>query len=225
MKIDWRIELPNWIVIAAMFLLAAIAWPSAPDRMPIHWNAAGAVNGYGGRFEGLMLIPLVTTGIYLLLLLVPRIDPGRANYAQFASAYNVCRLAVLAFLGAFYALIIFLVRGHAVDVARGASVLIGGQLIVIGSQLGKVRPNWFFGIRTPWTLSSKLAWNKTHRLGGWMLMAGGVVMIASTALPAPWNVAASTGGLLVIGALLFIYSYFVWRSDPDKIPPAGTMPA
>ncbi len=225
MKIDWRTELPQWIVIVAMFLLAALSWPSAPDRIPVHWNAAGAVDRYGGKFEGLLLMPLVASGVYLLMIFLPRFDPGRANYAQFAGAYNIIRLAIVTVLAAVYTLMILLVRGHPVDMSSAVNVLIGGLMIVLGSLMGKVRPNWFVGIRTPWTLSSKLAWNKTHRLGGWLLMIAGLVMIASTGLPAPRNVIISSGTIFAIVAFLFIYSYFVWRADPDKVPPSGTMPA
>ncbi len=221
MKIDRRTEVPQWILIAAMLLIATIVWPSAPDRIPVHWNAYGAADRFGGKFEGLLLMPLLSIGIYLLLLLLPRIDPRRANYAQFAGAYNVLRIAILTFLAAVYFLIILLIEGHKVDVSSAVSALVGGLLIVIGSQLGKVRPNWFVGIRTPWTLSSKLAWNKTHRLGGWLFMLAGIVMIASIAAPAPWSLALSMGTIFTVAAFMLVYSYFVWRSDPDKSSPTG----
>jgi uncharacterized membrane protein len=224
MKIDWRKELPHWFVIAAMFLLAAQTWPSVPNRIPVHWNMVGAVDGYGGKFEGLLGLPLVAVGMYLFMLVLPRFDPGRANYAQFAGAYDTIRFAILAVFAAVYSLTVFSVRGNPVDMSA-INVLIGGLMIVIGSLMGKVRPNWFVGIRTPWTLSSKLAWNKTHRLGGWLLMVAGLVMIATAVMPAPWKVIVSSGTILAIVAFLFVYSYFVWRGDPDKVPPAGTMPA
>jgi len=70
MKLSLRTELPQWIVIGAMFFAAAICWPYAPDRMPVHWNLAGEIDGYGGKFIGLLLLPLTLLGIYFLMLFV-----------------------------------------------------------------------------------------------------------------------------------------------------------
>ena len=84
MKPDWRIEGAQIAILVAMFALAIVTWPTAPEQIPVHWNAAGEVDRYGGKFEGLLLLPLMATGPYLLLRFLPRIDPGRANYALFA---------------------------------------------------------------------------------------------------------------------------------------------
>ena len=90
--------------------------------------------------------------------------------------------------------------------------------------MGKIRPNWFVGIRTPWTLSSELSWTKTHRLGGRLFVLVGIAPLAS-------GFVGSTRGLLfglavVTGCVLWLllYSYLVWRTDPEKISPSGTSP-
>ena len=87
MKTGWRLETPQIVLIALMFAAAAVAWPMAPDRIPVHWNAAGAIDRYGGRFEGLLLLPLMALGLYLLMRFLPNLDPGRANYARFGGVY------------------------------------------------------------------------------------------------------------------------------------------
>ena len=87
MRASLRTELPHLAVIAAMFVLAAATWSAAPDRIPVHWDLAGRVNRCGGKFEGLLLMPLLTLGIYLLFLVAPRFDLGRANYARFWRPY------------------------------------------------------------------------------------------------------------------------------------------
>ena len=76
---NWRSDWPQWIILAGMFLAGAIAWPRVPDQIPVHWNINGEVDRYGGRFEGVWLLPLVALGIYFLLRVIPRFDPGRAN--------------------------------------------------------------------------------------------------------------------------------------------------
>lgn len=77
MKTSVRFELPQWLILAGVFIASLIAWSSAADRVPVHWGLNGDVDRYGGKFEGLLLLPLIATGTYVLLLLLPRIDPGR----------------------------------------------------------------------------------------------------------------------------------------------------
>jgi len=222
MKISWRTELPLWLLILAMFALALSAWPSSPDRIPVHWGLHGQVDRYGGRFEGLLLFPLVTVALYLVTLALPRIDPGRLNYARFAGAYTVVRFGLIGFMAAVYGLMQIQIRGHQIDVEHALFVLVGILFSLLGTVMGKIRPNWFFGIRTPWTLSSKASWIRTHRLGGWVFLMGGIAMIVTSMIPA-----ARISVLVAFGAGLVwtvIYSYLVWRKDPERIPPTGTAP-
>jgi uncharacterized membrane protein len=225
MKLSWRTEWPHWLLLAVMFALAASTWGSAPDRIPVHWNIAGHVDRWGGRFEGLLAIPLLALGIYVLMIVLPRFDPGRANYDAFAGAYSTLRLGILVVMAALYAFILLWVRGVHVSIEVWVPLIVGGLFIVIGNLLGKVRPNWFVGIRTPWTLSSKLAWTHTHRAGGWLFVVMGVLMIACAVVRTAWAVwvTLGAGGAGVLA--LVVYSYLVWRRDPDKTPPAGTQPA
>jgi uncharacterized membrane protein len=225
MKIHWRTELPHWALLILLFLLAAAAWGTAPDRVPVHWNLAGQPDRWGGRFEGLLAVPFEALGLYLLLLLLPRVDPGRANYSTFASAYASVRLLVLLFFAGLEVTLALASRGEPVNVAVIAPLMFGGLLVLIGNQMGKLRPNWFIGIRTPWTLSSKESWTRTHRVGGWLLIASGLLVMGCAVFRRP---AYQIGVAIVCGAFvvyLIVHSYVVWKHDPDKTPPAGTLPA
>lgn len=214
MRVTWRTEWPHWVLLTLLVLILALA---PVDMVAIHWNLAGRADGFANKW----LVLTMVGGLYLLLLGLPRLDPGRANYAQFAGAYAVIRFAVLAVL-------VVLVGSAAVG-ARSKElpqIVIGALLLVIGSVLGKIRPNWFVGIRTPWTLASKRAWLKTHRLGGWLFMAWGLVeILAGLLLPTGRGVTVTVVGAGVVVAILVVYSYLVWRSDPDKLPAVGTSPA
>lgn len=225
MKVNWRVELPQLALIAVMFVLAALIWPSAPDRIPIHWNAAGEVDGYGGKAEGLLLLPATALGLYLLLLFLPRADPGRANYLQFAGVYALIRIAVLVLLAAIYGFVLLWIRGVEVDMARLPFILIGGLFLVLGNAMGKIRPNWFVGVRTPWTLSSKRSWVKTHRLAGWLFVLVGLIFLGAAVVGDGslmlWLILGSLG---VMTLALVVYSYLVWRDDPEKTPPSSTLP-
>jgi uncharacterized membrane protein len=68
----WKADAVALGMIAAMFVLAAVMWSVAPDQIPVHWNWAGQPDRFGGRFEGLLGLPLAAAGIYALLLFLPR---------------------------------------------------------------------------------------------------------------------------------------------------------
>lgn len=225
MRISWRTEWPFWLLLACMFALAAAIWGAAPDRIPVHWGFGGHADRWGGKFEGLLLLPIVGLGLYVLLLLIPRIDPGRANYESFASAYLTLRLLVLIVTAAFQVITVLAALGRHVDMAAAVPLVVGGLLVVIGNLLGKVRPNWFVGIRTPWTLSSKESWARTHHAGGWLFIVFGLLLMAFALIRSAWFLAVV--GAVIAGGLLGLvaYSYVVWKNDPDKVPPAGTTPA
>ena len=226
MKTTWKNEWPHWMLLAVMFALAAWMWPLTGDKIPVHWNGSGEIDRYGGKIEGLLLLPLISLGVYGLLLVVPRLDPGRANYAQFAKSYHAIRLSVIALNFAVYCAILLATAGYRFDMPGVISVLTGASFIVLGGVMGKIRPNWFVGIRTPWTISSKTAWVKTHRVGGWTFIALGVVQIAAGMLFSSPSALFLTM-LLILSATvgLSLYSYLVWRNADDKVPPAGTLPA
>ena len=224
MDIDRRLELLHRIVIGAMFTLAGVLWPIAPDRLPVHWNLRGEVDGWGGKFEGLMLLPLTTLGIYLLLLLLPRVDPRAASYARFAGAYAALRLALTLFFAAIYAITLLASFDGPVDVGLLVSLLAGALFVAIGLVLPRVQPNFFAGIRTPWTLSSRLAWEKTHRVGRWVFIATGLAVALTGILRAEWALIAMLVIMLGGTLALVVYSYFVWRDDPDKVRWNGQSP-
>jgi uncharacterized membrane protein len=216
MRVSWRSELPMWLLIGAQFLLAAGSWPDSPDSVPTRWALDGNVDGYGDRFQGLLLLPLVSLGLYLALLFAPQVGPRRENYPHFAGSYTLLRFAVLALMTAMYGMIQLAMRGYPVPVTRVIPLSIGALFLVIGSQMGRLRPNWFAGPRSPWTLSSELSWYRTNRLAGWLLIAAGAMLLLAGLLGSALLMAATVAAT-VLGALGLIgYSYRVWAADPNK---------
>ncbi|MGD9722154.1 MAG: SdpI family protein [Pirellulales bacterium] len=224
MKFSWRVEIVQWLILAAMFLVAAAAWSHVPDRIPIHWNLRGEVDGYGGRFAGLLLLPVVALGMYALLLIVPRFDPGYANYQTFAGAYRTIRIVILLVLAGIYGITVVVALGYRIDVSRAIGLAMAAMFVVLGNLLGKIRPNWFVGVRTPWTLSSKLSWTKTHRLAGWLFIVDGLFMALWGVLQQQWAFVLAMAVMAATTIWMVIYSYLVYRTDPDRIRPAGTSP-
>jgi uncharacterized membrane protein len=225
MRMTWRSELPSWLLLGGMLFLAAITWPAAPERIPSHWNGAGEVDRYGGKLEGLLLLPALSLGVYLLFLALPRVDPGRANYERFAGAYSVIKIATIVVLAVLYGILHVALRGHPVNMSIVTALIAGGAFIVLGDVMGKTRPNWFVGIRTPWTLSSKMSWSKTHRVGGWLLIVAGLGLLLIGLVRPEWGPGAILMASIALVVWAFVYSYLIWRHDPDRVPPAGTLPS
>jgi uncharacterized membrane protein len=215
MRVSWKTEAPQWLLLAACLGTAFAVWQSSPDVVPVHWGASGRVDRYGGRHE-LLILPAIAVGVYVLLLVLPRLDPRRAAYARFAGAYTALRVSVLVLLTALYAVIAFGSRDASFNPIASVACLIGAFFIVLGAVLGRLQPNFFAGIRTPWTLTSDRSWTLTHRAGGWVFAALGAVTVVC-AFVAPGSVMALLAGGSVAAAVgLAAYSYFVWRDDVDR---------
>lgn len=225
MRTSWKTELPQLAIIAALFAWSALLWPSAPESLPVHFDLSGNVDRMGSKLEGLFAVPTVTLVVYLVLRFLPRLDPARANYASFAGAYSTLRLALVVMLALVDVAILLPLVGVPVDQAAALRLLVGGLLFVFGGVMGKIRPNWFVGIRTPWTLASKESWVKTHRVGGWTFMLSGLGFIASLALPTTPALIVSFGVMAIGLVWIVLYSYLVWKRDPVRFPAIRSRPA
>src|SRR5262245_8798947 len=128
------------VLLAAMFLWAALGWGSAPDRFPVHWGLSGEADRFGGRFEGMLGPPILGLLLYLALLFLPRIDPGRANYENFRAAYATVRVALVAMIAGVYGVMQHAARSGGPGGASAVPFILGGLFLVLGNILGKVRP-------------------------------------------------------------------------------------
>lgn len=215
MKINWRTEAIPVILIAGMFILSAFVWPEAPDRIPTHWNASGEADSYSGKFLGLFMLPLISLSLYPLFFILPKIDPRRGNYMLFWSKYILIRTIIITVFAAIHVFVCLWALDHEVNMATAMTMIIGFLFIFLGNYMGKVRPNWFVGIRTPWTLSSEESWNKTHRLGGWAFVLSGLALIITGIINADLAIYAVYGSVGAILVIPIVYSYLVWRKDPS----------
>jgi uncharacterized membrane protein len=200
------------ICAAVAFGMGILALPFLPAQVPSHWNIAGEVDGYSSPLTAALLTPALILALAVILPRLPKIDPRRENYAQFQGTYALTINAIALFLTALHLLTLAFALGAGFDLARLVFLGLGLLIAVIGNELGRVQPNYFMGIRTPWTLADDEVWRRTHRLGGRLLaVAGALTALAALLLPLP--VAAPLGLAFILGAAAFAvwYSYHVWR--------------
>jgi uncharacterized membrane protein len=124
-----------------------------------------------------------------------------------------------------YVTVVAAALGRRVDVTMVVCLLAGALLMVTGNLMGKIRPNWFIGVRTPWTLSSRMSWNKTHRLAGWLFMAMGLAVAGAGVAQTAWMLGVTLGVFAACLVWMAVYSYLVYRRDPERVSPAGVTPA
>ena len=213
MKFTWKTEIIPILLVVISIILGCYFYSVFPDQVPMHWNINGEVDGWGSAFSGAFILPIILFGIYFLFVLIPLIDPKKEKYQQFEKVYRVFRLLIMLVMFAVYLIASDNALGYAIRVEIWIPVIIGLLFLVMGNYFGKIKPNWFMGIRTPWTLSNEEVWNKTHRLGGKLFMVLGLFMI-STPL---WQTKSATMFWLVMVPVLLvtivpiIYSYIIYR--------------
>jgi uncharacterized membrane protein len=207
------------VSVIATLGLAAVAWVQLPAdaQVPIHWGVDGQPNGYASKTFGLLFGPILTAGMGALFYFLPRFEPRTRNLARSGPAYTRVVVAVLALMVLVQLIVVAAALGRPVDITAVLSVGIGILFIVIGNVLGKVRSNFMFGVRTPWTLSSDLAWNRTHRLVGRLFILLGVAVIPAGVIGGGWPFfVVMMGGIVAILVAAFAYSYRVWKADPER---------
>jgi len=154
------------LVILASFAAAFYFYPQLPGKVASHWNASGEVDGYMSKFWGTFLMPGVMAGMLLVFWLIPKIDPRKQNIREFFDTFQTFTASIFLFFGYVYALAIWWNLDGRFNLAKFLVPAMAALFYFIGDLVGKARPNWFIGIRTPWTLENETVWNTTHALGG-----------------------------------------------------------
>lgn len=208
----------RWLGYAvALVAGAASAWayPRLPPRVATHWGLTGEPDGYSSKLVAAVLLPLIILALRGLLNLLPRIDPKGENYRKFESTYWLIFNGVILFMGVLHLAMLAFGLGAPVRMDRVVAAGMGVLFIVIGNYLARVEPNWFVGIRTPWTLSSEPVWRRTHRVGGWIFVVGGVLIVLTLFVPAGTVMPILLGTIGVVAVVPVVLSYLWWRRERE----------
>ena len=212
MKRQFLIETIILVMLGLQCITSFLLYPSLPDRLPTHWNIHGQVNGTMPKMQGLLVTLGINLGLYVLLLAIPYLDPKR-KIEQFRNTYGWIRLSVHIFMALLFLAIMAYPLGYRIPMDRIVPALVSILIIILGNFMGKMRPNYFVGIRTPWTLESPVVWQKTHRISGPIWVAAGLLGLAGSLLGGFWAF-----GLLIFPLMLAVvfsigYSWYAFKIE------------
>jgi uncharacterized membrane protein len=196
------------ILTAAALLYAWLLYPALPDRIPIHWNIYGQVDGWADKRVAIYLMPGMMALLVGMLVALPWLSPSNFAIEPFRGTFNTLMLLGTALMGFIHVVMLRAALHPEMDSGR---VLVSGFFLffaLMGSGLGKVRRNFWIGIRTPWTLASDAVWNATHRLAALVLVATGILGALGMWLGVP---VAFCFTLLLLAPLVPIF-YSLWLS-------------
>src|SRR5216117_1874819 len=210
----------RWFGLMVAFLAVALsicAHPQLPPTVATHWNLNGTPDGYSSRLWALAIIPVMLVIMTVIFNVLPKIDPRHENYVKFLSSYWLIANAVIVFLLVAHGLIIAAGLGFSIKIDRLMPLGIGLLFVFLGNFLTRVEPNWFVGIRTPWTLSSDTVWRKTHRTGGWLMVLGGFVLaVGAFILPHGAFLPLFVTTIVIVALIPIVQSYVLWKREQGR---------
>lgn len=210
-------EIPLLAVVLLPFIYISLIWHTLPESVPIHWNIHGAPDGYGSKMTLLVLSGLLPVFTYVIFSILPVIDPKR-QINSMGSKYYALKFIVTLLMSALAILIIYMSGNKNTGEQSLIFLLLGVFYTVLGNYFKTIKPNYFIGIRTPWTLENENVWKKTHVLAGKWWFAGGLVVIISTLVLNEQMISIAFIAITVIIAVVpAVYSYILYRRENKVI--------
>ena len=198
-------------LILASLAASIVAYPHLPTEIATHWGMQLQPDGYSDRSAIFWLGPGVLCAVALFTRFGPWLSPTRFNVDCFDATWQRLMFLIFSFLSTVFAIVLWSALGHAFNVSR----VLGGAfclfIVLFANLLGKIRPNFFLGIRTPWTLASERVWIATHRLAAWVVALSGVCGFALVFAGRPqWSPAPFLLAIALSGA----YSLLLYKRLP-----------
>ena len=211
-KMKLKNELPLIAIVLIPFVFLAYIWNDLPQKVPIHWNINGEIDRFGNKLE-LILIPLLFPLMtYLIFLVVPKIDPKQQINKFGSKKYQNLKTLIIVFMSILAVLMIYMAKNQSLANVNLIVLPIGVLYIILGNYFKTIKANYFIGIRTPWTLENETVWKETHKLGGKLWFAGGLVIVMSSLLfenKANLIVFMMVTGIIII--IPIVYSYLKFK--------------
>jgi uncharacterized membrane protein len=217
----------NWVQIVILvvpFVVIAHYWDRFPAKVAVHWGFDGRPNGWGTKATGLLAVPFISIGMAILLGWIPALDPRLRRNAE-SSGRTVAlivalRYIITAMMASGSLIIAAEALGHHLNLSRAVANVVILLFLVMGNYMGNVRPNYFAGIRTPWTLENDEVWKATHRLAGRMLVFGCLALLVLQFFVSLSVLMPIVIGFVIATALVAVaYSWWLYRGTRPAPPP------
>ena len=211
MKLTFKKELPLIGIVLAPFIYLAIIWNTLPEEVPTHWNIKGEVDKWGDKYSLIALLFLLPVVTYVLMIVVPKIDPKK-KIEQMGGKYYQLKFILVLFMSMLAFIILHLTQNPSVSSANLIAIPLGILFIALGNYFKVIQPNYFIGIKTPWTLENKEVWKSTHIFAGKLFITGGLlIVLGSLTLDKSIFIYIVITIIAVITLVPVAYSYFKFK--------------
>ena len=207
-------EIPFIAIALLPFVYLAYIWNELPKEVPMHWNASGEIDRWGDNSELFMMIFMLTGITYLIFLVIPYIDP-KQKLQNMGNKLNNLRMILGLFMSALAIYILFSVQQKTSNPVL-IFPLVGLLFAFLGNYFKTIKPNYFIGIKTPWTLENEEVWKKTHLLGGKLWFVGGLLMALTFVLPNNIQIYTFLTIVGVITIVPIVYSYLEFKKIKNQ---------
>lgn len=205
---DWLLL----ILVAFTFMISFYLSPQLPSLVPTHWDFQGQINGWGPKWVNLYLVPTISLAVLLLMSFIPLLDPLKKNYHDFSRQYQAFKALLVGMFIILYLIIIYASLNPDTNFFQFIFPVVFGLFFMgIGWLLPSLKPNWFIGIRSPWTISDPLVWEKTHDLGGKLFIGTGILTILTSLIDPKLSFKVFMILILVSAFGSIAYSFVVWH--------------
>lgn len=199
----------TWLVTGIALALAIAGLFVLPEVIPVHFGPSGEPDNWGSRWF-MFLYPVVMIFVNGMAKPMKKLDPKNANYAHFDKYYDVFFLGFSLFFLAVELSNMAIALGIPVNVGTIICFVTGVLMAFIGNMLPKIKQNFFFGIKVPWTISDEEIWFKTHRLAGKTFALGGIAMMLGAFIPGNVKIYILLSAVLVMTLLPLVYSVIIY---------------
>jgi uncharacterized membrane protein len=210
-------KLMIWPVLLAPVIYLAVIWSSLPARVAVHFDITGTPDRFGPKSEtaiAVAIITIISIAMYLFLPLVYKIDPKKTAVENKPrlKKISIATALFLSFIGC-----VIVSSSQNGGIKMSMQLLFGGIGLlwcVLGNYMYNIKPNFFAGIRVPWTLSNEDNWKQTHRLAGKLWFAGGLLtLLAAILLPQSWLIVVFITIAICTGVIPMIFSYLLFKKQ------------
>ena len=193
----------------------------APDTIPVHYNAAGEIDRWGSKYE-FLIFPLLSAVMGIFMALVGRHEGQKGDTANETVVLGV-GIWVLVLFNAIWIFFFWKslaetdLQGGGDLSLKGIFLLLSASFLPLGNRMPKATRNSLYGLRTKWSMADDVCWQKSQRLGGYSMMAAGILGIVMVSMaPASWAAFVLVGLLLTVAAIDTVGTYMIWKKEQEK---------